>query len=348
MGVKEFYELFWRRAKEASAIDIPKAMEAAFVHPQGDTEREIKALIDEHAARQRSKLERLLFEQKTRLVQAERVLQHKLTKKAQNDRRVATDKVVWAHQKLADLSRTTLQPDDSRIFPRHYAPVLVMDKGQLMVMPMRYQCRPAGKPPSHDAQFPGTYNARRDSLDGYWSGLFGYRHGIVLASAFYEHVKRHRSEGRELAPGEVEEDVVLEFRPQHGGEMLVACLWSRWTGAGSRNCCRSRRSPTTRRRKSLQQDTTAASFPFGLRTWTRGSTPIRRTWRPRTPSSMTGSAPFTSTGSPPDAALHCTTRSVLRPLAMRKNRHASGSGGRLQAAGQKPPKPSASDFAQSA
>jgi putative SOS response-associated peptidase YedK len=232
MGVKEFYDLFWRRAKEAQGIDIPKAVEAAFLHPQSEAEREIKSLIDEHAARQRLKLEQLLFEQKSRLVHAERVLQHKPTKKAQNDRRVATDKLAWAHQKLTDLSRTTLQPDDSRIFPRHYAPVLAMDKGQLMVMPMRYQCRPAGKPPSHDTQFPGTYNARRDSLQGYWSGLFGYQHGVVLASAFYEHVKRHRSEGRELGPGEAEEDVVLEFRPQQGGDMLVACLWSRWTSPG--------------------------------------------------------------------------------------------------------------------
>ena len=232
MGVKEFYELFWRRAKESSAIDIPKAMEAAFLQPQSHVEREIKALIDEHAGNQRFKLERLLFEQKTRLVQAERVLQRRPTKKALNDQRVATDKVAWAQQKLADLSRSVLQPEDSRIFPRHYAPVLAMDNGQLKVLPMRYQCRPAGKPPSHDAQFPGTYNARRDSLNGYWRGLFGYRHGLVLASAFYEHVKRHKREGRELAVGEAEEDIVLEFRPQDRGDMLVACLWSRWSLPG--------------------------------------------------------------------------------------------------------------------
>lgn len=36
-------------------------------------------------------------------------------------------------------------------------------------------------------------------------------------------------EGRELRPGEPE-DVILEFRP-HGREpMLVACVWSHWTG----------------------------------------------------------------------------------------------------------------------
>ena len=232
MGIREFHELFWRRAKEASGIDIPKAMEAAFRQPQDAAEREIKALIDEHAAKQRLKFEQLLFEQKKRLVLAERALQTRHTKKAENDQRVATSKVAWAQQKLADLSRTELLPDDSRIFPRHYAPVLAVDDGRLVVLPMRYQCRPAGKPPSHDTQFPGTYNARRDSLQGYWKGLFGYRHGLVLASAFFEHVPRHRLEGRALAAGEAEQDAVLEFRPSDGQDMLVACLWSRWTHPG--------------------------------------------------------------------------------------------------------------------
>jgi len=35
-------------------------------------------------------------------------------------------------------------------------------------------------------------------------------------------------EGRELAPGEKEENVILEFRPQPTREMIVARLWSHW------------------------------------------------------------------------------------------------------------------------
>lgn len=53
-----------------------------------------------------------------------------------------------------------------------------------------------------------------------------------MASAFYENVNRHRMEGRELAPGEALENVVLEFRPRSTHDMLVACLWSRWTAPG--------------------------------------------------------------------------------------------------------------------
>ena len=52
----------------------------------------------------------------------------------------------------------------------------------------------------------------------------------MLTTTFYENVKRHRLEGRELRPGEEEENVILEFDPQPRQEMIVACLWSEWKG----------------------------------------------------------------------------------------------------------------------
>jgi putative SOS response-associated peptidase YedK len=111
-------------------------------------------------------------------------------------------------------------------------PVLVMENGQRIIKPMRYQCRVAGKPASYDARYPGTYNARRDNLKGFWRGLFGYSHGLIVVNAFYENVSRARMEGRKLAIGEKDENVVLEFRPNPPHEMLVACLWSRWSSPG--------------------------------------------------------------------------------------------------------------------
>ena len=45
-------------------------------------------------------------------------------------------------------------------------------------------------------------------------------------------MNRHRAEGRELGPDEATENVVLEFRPRPTQDMLVACLWSRWTAPG--------------------------------------------------------------------------------------------------------------------
>jgi putative SOS response-associated peptidase YedK len=54
----------------------------------------------------------------------------------------------------------------------------------------------------------------------------------MLVSAFYENVPRHRVEARELAEGEKEENLVLEFKPNPPQDMLIACLWSKWTGKG--------------------------------------------------------------------------------------------------------------------
>jgi putative SOS response-associated peptidase YedK len=42
-------------------------------------------------------------------------------------------------------------------------------------------------------------------------------------------------EGRELQDGEKDESVVLEFRPNTGGEMLVACLRSHWKAPGEQD-----------------------------------------------------------------------------------------------------------------
>jgi putative SOS response-associated peptidase YedK len=232
ISIKEFIQLFWERAEGSSKAKVPKAMEDAFLEPQSDDEREVRALIDRFNAQQVTKLEQDLFKQRARLADAERSLQTKVTKAATESRRIATDKIEWTLGKLDDLRRTSPKAEDSRIFPGHYAPVMVMENGQRVIKPMRYQCRIAGKPASYDVKYPGAYNARRDNLEGFWKSLFGYSHGIVVINAFFENVSRARMEGRQLAEGEKDENVVLEFRPNPAHDMLVACLWSRWSGTG--------------------------------------------------------------------------------------------------------------------
>jgi putative SOS response-associated peptidase YedK len=183
-------------------------------------------------AEQEATLQRELFAQRKRLADAERVLQTKETKAAAASRRIATDKIKRATDRLADLHRTEPKPRDSRIFPTTYAPVMVVEDGQRVIKPMRYQCRLAGKPAEYDRKYPGTYNARRDNLEGFWRQQFGFSHGIMVVNAFYENVDRHRFERRELAPGEAAENLVLKFEPTPTQDMLVACLWSRWQGSG--------------------------------------------------------------------------------------------------------------------
>jgi hypothetical protein len=126
-----------------------------------------------------------------------------------------------------------------------YAPVMVMKNGQRVIKPMRYQCRPAGKPKLYDTKFPGTYNARRDNLDGFWRDLFGYSHRVMVANASLENVSRARMEGRELQDGEKDQNVVLgvsaEHRRRHAGRLSVVPAARR---RASRTCCHLPQSPT--------------------------------------------------------------------------------------------------------
>ena len=231
IDIHQFVRLYGDRERDAK-IKILKGMDVAFADPHTPEERQIKALIDAFNSAEVTKLEQEAFKQKKRLADAERTLKAKATKAATESKRIATDKIEWALGKLADIRRTEPKPRDSRIFPGHYPPVMVSEYGNRVVKPMRYQCRPAGKPAFYDRKYPGTYNARRDNLEGPWNGQFGYSHGIMVVNAFYENVSRHKLEGRELAPGEKEENVVLQFKPTPTQDMLVACLWSHWTGAG--------------------------------------------------------------------------------------------------------------------
>lgn len=229
LGIDEFTRLWMGQA--GSKVRAPKALEDAFLADPASPSVIMDRLLELRAARE-SDLQQELFKQRKRLADAERALASKPTKKAAEDARIAPAKIDWALGKLQDLHRTDLEPRDSRIFPGWYAPVLVVQDGQRTIEPMRYQCRPAGKPANYDVRYPGTYNARRDNLRGFWKGQYGYSHGLIIADAFYENVSRHRVEGRELRPGEAEEKVVIEFRPSSHEPMLVACLWSRWTGPG--------------------------------------------------------------------------------------------------------------------
>jgi putative SOS response-associated peptidase YedK len=221
LSIREFVELY--RLREADKrIRIPKAVDLHFAGSQdeGEGEQQLRDLIEAHNARQAAEWEAELFKQRRRRADAERTLQAKATKAAAESRRIATDKVEWLLGKLADLRRMVPEDRDSRFFPGWYAPVMVVENGRRVVKPMRYQCRPAGKPAHYDARYPGTYNARRDNLGGFWKGLFGATHGLLVINAFYENVSR---DGR---------NAILEFRPRPSQDMLVACLWSRWSAPG--------------------------------------------------------------------------------------------------------------------
>lgn len=218
MSIQEFAKLYFYDPGKARP-KTPKGMDDAFAGGDTPAEREVWAAISAWNAEAATKWEKELFQQTTRLNNAQRVLATKPTKKAQEDVRIATNKIAIAREKLADLRRTEPLPRDERIFPGVYAPVMVMENGQRVIKPMRYQCRLPGWNEATERQYPGTYNARRDKLESSWRELFGYQHGLIVADVFYENVEDAQGKNQ-----------ILAFTQRTGEPMLIACLWSRSAG----------------------------------------------------------------------------------------------------------------------
>jgi len=221
VDIHEFAKLYgYRKINRKSKI--PKGMDRQFLNPASDLEAQIRTLIDEWNAEQIAALEQELFKQVKRRNDAERTLQTKTTKKAQDDLRISTSKIEQLKSKIADVKRVEPQPaKDNRIFPMVYAPILISENGQCVVRPMRYLLRPPGAPPAFDLDKNrnGTYNARRDNLTRFWRKQFGYTHGLMVVDTFYENVETPEGQNR-----------VLQFTPRTGEAMLVPVLWAHWTG----------------------------------------------------------------------------------------------------------------------
>ena len=223
LDIHEFVKLFVEKRADGGWTKLPKALRDSVRKPQNAAGFELAKIVAEGDRDLAAALETDLVAQQARLAKAKEVLAGpKPTKKATEDQRIAGNKIKAAQRNLDDLCRQTAEPKDSRIYPGSYAPVLIRhpETGKRTVIPMRYQCRLAGKPAVYDRRYPGTYNARRDNLEGFWREQFGHTHGIMIVRRFYENVDRDGS------------NVVLEFSPDPPQDMLVACLWSHWTGKG--------------------------------------------------------------------------------------------------------------------
>jgi putative SOS response-associated peptidase YedK len=215
MDVDQFVEIFGARVSDSS-IRIPRAVERWFDTPATDAERRIKSSIDEHRNSEIAKLEREVFAQKKRLADADRTLASKPTKAAAESKRIATNKIEGALTRLERLKATKPHPAEARIFPMHFAPIVMQDGARRVMRLARYHCRKPGEPAFVDRKLPGLYNARRDSLGKYWRELFAQNHAVMLTESFFENVER---EGK---------NVVLHFNPKPAGTMIIACLYSQW------------------------------------------------------------------------------------------------------------------------
>lgn len=215
IDLEQFVDIFWNVA-QGERITVPRALERWFDNPTSDQERKIHDLIAQRRATQATKWQQDLFAQKKRLADAERTLAAKETKAAAESKRIASSKIDQLTRKLKALDDPEPHTADGRIFPMHYAPIVINDGGRNLIRLARYHCRLAGKRATVDTQYPGLYNARRDNIDKYWREAFGQSHALMLVDSFYENVDR---DGK---------NAVLHFVPKPAGTMLIACLYSVW------------------------------------------------------------------------------------------------------------------------
>jgi putative SOS response-associated peptidase YedK len=229
LDVDMFERLFWERVNSPRAgIRFPLAIDRYFLQPRNEGEQRVKAAIDAYRATKIPEWEQEIFKQRKRHADAQRALNTKHTKKAESDLRIASRKVGQLKGWLDGMKTMEGKVGDALVHPMNYAPVLVQTERGRMLTAMRYHCRLAGKPASIDRQLPTLYNARKTSLEDWWAPVFGSTHAVFVITGFRENVKRHDMEHRDLLPGEEAENVVLQFRPRDGHDMLVPCVWDHW------------------------------------------------------------------------------------------------------------------------
>lgn len=208
-----YVEQFWiKKGKDPGKR--PRAPRALELEALAHGPPEVAGAVREADQAEIDRLTQEVFKQRKRVADAQRALQAKDTKKAREDVRIGANKVEAAMRRLDELKKPAGDSGLGRIYPGYYCPVLTLEDGRYVVRPMRYQCRMPGWTEAVERKYPGTYNARRDKLESSWGQVFGYSHGVVLATAFYEHVDRDG------------QDAILEFSPRDGRDMIAACVWT--------------------------------------------------------------------------------------------------------------------------
>jgi putative SOS response-associated peptidase YedK len=218
MDWSDFREVAQLRLADPGKYRLPRGFDLEFSDPQSDEERPIKDLIDQYRRGQVTKLETEIFAQRKRQAEAERKLAVKQTKVAAESMRIAATKVQQAMRKLSLLTDDSSDANDYRIFPRNYAPIILVRNGEKVMAPARYLLRQPGKPPFMDDKLSGNYNARRDNLTKFWRKEFGATHAVMAIRSFYENVT-----------GKDGGNVVLHFNPREPDVMLIACLYAEWS-----------------------------------------------------------------------------------------------------------------------
>ena len=217
MSLPEFHELMQRRIDDPAGVRLPRGFDLEFREPHTPEEHAIRDLSDRYRSTQTSRLETEIFAQRKRLADAERKLAARPTRAAAESKRIATGKVQQLLGNLALLKDERPHVNDYRIFPKSYAPIVVVRDGRKVLVPARYLLRQPGAPAVMDERLSGNYNARRDNLTRFWRNQFGVTHALLVIDSFFENVTA--ADGR---------NQVLHFVPRPSGRMFIACLFAQW------------------------------------------------------------------------------------------------------------------------
>lgn len=228
LDLAAYVKVFWSRGKEGDFHKVvPMAVRTAFDNPQNDQELEIHNAVLQAYRDVDLVLEQKIGKATEKLLDAKARLAKKWSKTAEKDKLSAHNAISDLQAQKAELGVHAANDGWTRIWPGHYTPVMIRDPetGQRVVAPMRYRARPLGFTLQDEKDKPGCYNARKSSLRTVWRGIFGVSHGVILASRFYESVKRNDFEHRALAPGESPRKIEIVFSPEPAQDMFLACIW---------------------------------------------------------------------------------------------------------------------------
>lgn len=108
--------------------------------------------------------------------------------------------------------------EDGKVFSNYFANVIVSEKNDRVIAPMRYRVRPAGSKEEIPTKF-NVFNARLDALESRvtWNSLFGKQHGIVPIKKFYEWVE-----------GPTKKPTLISFFPEAYESMWAPVLYDEW------------------------------------------------------------------------------------------------------------------------
>jgi putative SOS response-associated peptidase YedK len=115
-------------------------------------------------------------------------------------------------------SRVFKEADDQgRIYPGSWAPVIVMEKGERLIKPMRYRVRPQGSTEEIPSKY-NVFNCRVDSLDKRktWQNIFMKNHALFPFVKFYEWVEL---EGKKT---------LIHFKPKDREVMWAPAIYDTW------------------------------------------------------------------------------------------------------------------------